>query len=166
MHGPFHICATKCCVVGYLSNALWELWDGSIGETPSVRVPDLQMNCSDLTGMKAYWDSGPHYNDVIMDAIASQITSLTIVYSIVYSDADQRKHQSSASHWPLCGEFTGDRWIPRTNGQLHGKCFHLMTSSWTMPSRRHALFYELNGWNYVNVVTFCDILNLKEQTIW
>ena len=33
-------------------------------------------------------------------------------------------------HWPLCGEFTGDRWIPRTNGQLHGKCFHLMTSSW------------------------------------
>ena len=38
-----------------------------------------------------------HYGDVIMDAIASQITSLTIVYSIVYSDAYQRKHQSSAS---------------------------------------------------------------------
>ena len=32
-----------------------------------------------------------------MGPIASQITSLTIVYSIVYSDADQRKHQSSAS---------------------------------------------------------------------
>ena len=31
-----------------------------------------------------------------MVAIASQITSLTIVYSTVYSDADQRKHQSSA----------------------------------------------------------------------
>ena len=38
-----------------------------------------------------------HYNDVIMGAIASQITSLTIVYSTVYSDADQRKYQSSAS---------------------------------------------------------------------
>ena len=38
-----------------------------------------------------------HYDDVIMSAIASQITSLTIVYSIAYSDADQRKHQSSAS---------------------------------------------------------------------
>ena len=38
-----------------------------------------------------------HYDDVIMNAIASQITSLTNVYSIVYSDADQRKHQSSAS---------------------------------------------------------------------
>ena len=23
-----------------------------------------------------------------------------------------------------------DRWIPRTKGQLRGKCFHLMTSSW------------------------------------
>ena len=38
-----------------------------------------------------------HYNDVIMGTIASQTTSLTIVYSIVYSDADQRKHQSCAS---------------------------------------------------------------------
>ena len=32
-----------------------------------------------------------------MSAIASQITSLTIVYSTVYSDADERKPQSSAS---------------------------------------------------------------------
>ena len=38
-----------------------------------------------------------HYGDVIMGAVASQITSLTIVYLTVYSDADQRKHQSSAS---------------------------------------------------------------------
>ena len=32
-----------------------------------------------------------------MGAMASQITSLTIVYSSVNSGADQRKHQSSAS---------------------------------------------------------------------
>ena len=38
-----------------------------------------------------------HYTDVIMGMITSQITSLTIVYSTVYSDADQRKYQSSAS---------------------------------------------------------------------
>ena len=37
------------------------------------------------------------YNDVIMDSMASQITSLTIVYLAVYSWADQRKHQSYAS---------------------------------------------------------------------
>ena len=39
----------------------------------------------------------PHYNDVIMSAIASQITRLTIVYSTAYSGPDQRKYQSSAS---------------------------------------------------------------------
>ena len=38
-----------------------------------------------------------HYDDVMMAPMASQITSLTVVYSIVYSDADQRKHQSSVS---------------------------------------------------------------------
>ena len=38
-----------------------------------------------------------HYNDVIMSLTASQITSPMLVYSTVYSDADQRKHQSSAS---------------------------------------------------------------------
>ena len=38
-----------------------------------------------------------HYNDVIMGLITSQITSLTIVYSTVYSGADQRNYQSSAS---------------------------------------------------------------------
>ena len=38
-----------------------------------------------------------HYDDVIVSAMASQITSLTIVYSSVYSSADQRKYQSSAS---------------------------------------------------------------------
>ena len=32
-----------------------------------------------------------------MGAVASHITSLTIVYLIIYSDADQRKQQSSAS---------------------------------------------------------------------
>ena len=33
-----------------------------------------------------------HYDDVIMTTMASQITSLTVVYSTVYSDADPRKH--------------------------------------------------------------------------
>ena len=38
-----------------------------------------------------------HYTDVIMGAMASQITSLNIIYSTVYSGADQRKHQSPVS---------------------------------------------------------------------
>ena len=43
-----------------------------------------------------FWIVQIHYDDVIMGAMTSLITSLTIIYSTVYSDADQRKHQSSA----------------------------------------------------------------------
>ena len=46
-----------------------------------------------------------------MGAIASQITSLAVVYSAVYSDADQRKHKKlritglCAGNSPETGEF-------------------------------------------------------------
>ena len=53
---------------------------------------------SELTPLSRH-DGGAstHCCDVIMGAMASQITSLSIVYSIAHSDTDQRKHQSSAS---------------------------------------------------------------------
>ena len=49
-----------------------------------------------------------HYSDAIMSTMASQITSLAVVYSAVYSGTDQRKHSLAF--------VTGDRWIPRTKG--------------------------------------------------
>ena len=57
-----------------------------------------------------------HYSDVIMSAMASQTTSLAIVCS-TFIQAQIKKNIKALRHWPLCGEFTGDRWIPRTNGQ-------------------------------------------------
>ena len=77
----------------------------------------------------------PHYNDVIMGAIASQITSLTIVFSAVYSDADPRQHQSSASLAFVRGIHRGPVNSPH-KWHLRGKCFHLMTSSWAMREQR------------------------------
>ena len=62
------------------------------------------------------------------DSVSNHQPHGCLLESSVYSDADQRKHQSSAS-LAFVREFTGDRWIPRTNGQERGKCFHLMTSS-------------------------------------
>ena len=59
------------------------------------------------------WDlqiaQNDHHNDVLMSTKACQITSLTIVLSTVYSGANERKHQSSASleyvrgihRWPM-----------------------------------------------------------------
>ena len=57
-----------------------------------------------------------HYNGVIMGTMASQITSLKIVYSTVIQ-AQIKENIKAPRHWPLCGELTGDRWIPRTKGQ-------------------------------------------------
>ena len=59
----------------------------------------LSFNCLPITlifcgGLEVGFSD---YGNVIMSTIASQITSLTIVYSTVYSSADQRKYQSSAS---------------------------------------------------------------------
>ena len=74
-----------------------------------------------------------HYSDVTMSAMASQITSVSTVCSAQPLVQVQIKENMKASrHWPLCREFIGDRWIPRTKGQERGKCHHLMTSSWNM----------------------------------
>ena len=83
-----------------------------------------------------------HNNDVIMSAMACQITSPTIAYSTVYSGADQIKHQSSAS-LALWGEFTGDRWIPPQRASNAESFFNLMTSSWVW-LYQHVLYMWLS----------------------
>ena len=76
-----------------------------------------------------YWPSfSTYYIDVIMNAMASQITGVSIVYSTICSGAVERRHQSSASlafvrgihRWPVNYPLKG----PVTR-----KCFHLMTLS-------------------------------------
>ena len=70
------------------------------------------MRCPEATEIIKFYRSltySYHYNDVIMVEMAFQITSLQTVYLTVYSSADQRKHQSSASlafvlgihRWPV-----------------------------------------------------------------
>ena len=80
--------------------------------------------------LETCWFGGQdiRYGDVIMGTIASQITSLTIVCSTVYSGADQRTHQSSASLAFVRGIHRGPV-NPTHKGPVTRKCFHLMTSS-------------------------------------
>ena len=61
------------------------------------------------TGMSLTLKLTNHHSDVIRGAIASQITSPTIVNSAVYSDTDQRKHKSSASLAFVTGGFSTQR---------------------------------------------------------
>ena len=57
-----------------------------------------------------------HYGNVKMGTIASQITSLRL-FTQSFIRTQIKENIKAPRHWPLCGEFTGDRWIPRTNGQ-------------------------------------------------
>ena len=77
-----------------------------------------------------------HYNDFITGAIASQITSLTIAYSNVYSGADQRKHQSSASLAFVRGIHRGPVDAPH-KWPVTRECFHLTTSSYSARIERN-----------------------------
>ena len=70
-----------------------------------------------------------------MGAMASQFTSLAIVYSIVYSGADKKKHQSSAplafvkGNSPVTGEFRAQMVSNAENVSIwwrhHGKCYYV-----------------------------------------
>ena len=51
-----------------------------------------------------------------MSAIAPEIAGLPIGYSAVFS-VQIKENIEALRHRPLWGEFTGDRWIPRTKGQ-------------------------------------------------
>ena len=73
------------------------------------------------------WDlaNDTHYNDVIMSVMVSQITC---VCSLVGSGADQR-HIKAPGHGPLCGEFTGEKWVALNLPVTCGFCSQLARDS-------------------------------------
>ena len=86
-----------------------------------------------------------HYNDVIMSMMASQITSPATVYLTVYSRADQRKHQSSAS-------LAFVRGIDRSpvnslhKGQWQRKCLHFI--------------FNIQQFSYKKMISKCRLQNI------
>ena len=91
--------------------------------------------------MFQYWAlSVKHNRDIIMDTMASQITSLMIVYSTVYSGTDQWKHKSSkllafvrGIHQCRNGEFPAQRTNNAENVSIswrhHGRPLIMQVSS-------------------------------------
>ena len=78
---------SKICLDSKQRNCHREFWYASSSKIQSV-TRNLRFNTQSWT-------------------IITQITSLTIVYSAVYSGTDQRKHQSSASLAFVCGIHRG-----------------------------------------------------------
>ena len=61
------------------------------------KIDQCQTTKQNKTGTVYIFIGIEHYSDLTMGEIASKITNFTIIYSTVYSDADQRKHQIFAS---------------------------------------------------------------------
>ena len=90
-----------------------------------------------------------------MTTMASQITSLTVVYSsTVYSGPDQEKHQGSASPAFMWG-IHRDRWIPRTKGQLR---HHDMSKN----TGREVISSKPNLFGLVQII-FCFFLQVNQN---
>ena len=94
-----------CCLTGpsYYPNQCWLNINRVLWHSPRK----FHTQCSRYLSLTWVWTyfwfviaphlPGTNEYDVILGAIASQITNLTIVFSTVYLDTDQRNHQSSAS---------------------------------------------------------------------
>ena len=51
-----------------------------------------------------------------MGAMASQ-SPASPLFTQPLIVAQIKENLKTLRHWPMCGEFTGGRWIPRKNGQ-------------------------------------------------
>ena len=78
-----------------------------------------------------------NYSDDIMSALASSITSVSIVCSTAYSGADQRTHQSSAS-------LAFVRGIHRWPSHYLNQCWNIV--NWTIANKLQ--------WNFHQIYTF------------
>ena len=116
-----HDHATCSCFELKTSYLQWKRWNESLYGSIEMWQPrsmssEVALILTVLQSIQLWWPFVTvtpihkyHYNGVIMGAMASQINSFTIVYSVVYSGAAQRKHQSSTSlafvrgihRWPV-----------------------------------------------------------------
>ena len=103
----------------------------------------------------------PHYSDVIMSAMASQITSILIVCSTVCPGVDQRKTPKlcvtvcvrGIHRWPVNSPQSPVN-SPHKS-QWRETCFHLMMSSWNRKyrCRRWVILHEM--WSECFPVEMC-----------
>ena len=115
--------------------------------------------------------SQQYYSDVIMGMMASQITSLIIVYSHVYSGTDQRKHQSSASlafvrgihRGPVPGEFPAQMASNAGNVSIWWR-HHECVSQWADYTAKHKMVHVGIGlWHYGCKYAF---IMKSKSTLW
>ena len=98
------------------------------------------------------WLGPYHYNDVIMDTIASQITSLTNVYS-TFIQTQIKENIKAPRHWPLCGEFPAQMASNTENASIwwrHHALIASVASFWTpyLTSRPVTYCFGSHSYNF------------------
>ena len=103
-----------CSLKRWINSLTSKLWNGAlVTPTPARICPNTRQSWSITSPIPR--NSELHYNDVIMSTMASEITSLTIVYSTVYSRRRSKKTSKlrvtglCAVNSPGTGEFTAQR---------------------------------------------------------
>ena len=97
-----------------------------------------------------------HFGDVIMSAMAFQITSLTLVYSTVYSGADNKKTSKlrvtglCEGNSPVTGEFPAQRASNAENVSIWWRHFdiYLMLFQWSVCAKKEIYFEILKVFNF------------------
>ena len=107
-----------------------------------LSVPDLKINCRDLTALQARRHGGImtvalHWRHNDYDGVSNHQPHAWL-FTQSFIQAQIKENITAPRHWPLCGEFTGTGEFPAQKASKRGKCFHLMTSSWSDTS--HARF--------------------------
>ena len=129
-----------------------------------VYCNDVVLILSNRNHFLWYHGSNRHCSVIIMGAmhLMSPVWRLFTQSSI---QAQIKENIKAPRHWPLCGEFTGDRWIQRINGHLRGKCFHLMTSLWASKSGMNYLWLNCPLW-VTNPKSQCHSYWIYKSVSW
>ena len=143
------------CMPGSLTcGFLWSRWRGKRSQhCRRMRNPQFYVSGKrSMQMMRSLVGSRPVIKSWSFDTLQWRPKSpASRLFTQSFIQAQINEHIKVPRHWPLCEEFIGDRWIPRTNGQLRGKCFHLMTSSWSIITRSLFWLYSRKFWNTLTV---------------
>ena len=153
-----HRCHYICCKNQLLLRLYYTSRKWKMGGTWHQIPYCIELDCESVTTTQALhhlpvnnWRVMLHYSDVIMGAMAYQIIRLTVVYSIVYSSANHRKHQKSAS------EFTHKGPVTRTMFPFDDMHLHAVVCCMKYCLR--------NNWNHILTLR-CNTERPRWDTKW
>ena len=92
------------------------LWFHAVSRCHDLQPKHIQVSEHRTGHSRHHAVTFKHYSDVIMSAVAFKSMASRLLVQ-PFGQAQIKENIKAPRHWPLWGEFTGYRWIPRTKGQ-------------------------------------------------